>query len=119
MARMFRRRTPWPARIFALYELDLSDLCEPLKSNILQLKIFSEHYLYPNEEVDLFLASPIVHYFETHGARWRALGVTVSNTAGYTMFPHRSDEPVSQHNMTPDTIRDYFERTKAYSIIVA
>ena len=103
---------------FAIYELDLSDLCEPLRSNLLKLKMFPEHYLYSEADADLFLASPIIHYLESLGARWRALGVTVSNTAGYTMFPHRADEPVSDHNMTPDIIRDYFERTKAYSIIV-
>jgi hypothetical protein len=79
--------------------------------------MFPEHYLYPEADADLFLASPIIHYLESLGARWRALGVTFSNTAGYTMFPHRAHEPVSEHNMTPDTIRDYFERTKAYSII--
>ncbi len=66
----------------------------------------------------MFLASPIIHYLESLGAIWRALGMTVSNTAGYTVFPYRADEPDSAHNMKPDTIRDYFEQTKAYFIIV-
>ena len=103
---------------FALYELDLTDLCEPLRSNLLQLNMFPEHYLYAEAKEDLFLASPVIHYLESMGAKWRALGVTVSNTAGYTMFPHRDDEPDSDHNMTPETIREHFEKTKAYTVIV-
>jgi hypothetical protein len=80
--------------------------------------MFPERYYYPEATGDLFPASLIIHYLESLGARWRALGVTVSNTAGYTMFPYRDNEPDSDRNMKPDVIRDLFERTKAYSVIV-
>jgi hypothetical protein len=80
--------------------------------------MFPERYYYPEATGNLFLASPIIHYLESLGARWRVLGVTVSNTARYTMFPYRDDEPESDRNMKSDVIRDLFERTKAYSVIV-
>jgi hypothetical protein len=71
---------------FTFYELDLSKLCEPRRFNILKLKMFSERYYYPEADGDLFLASPIIHYLESLGVKWRALGVTVSNPAGIRFF---------------------------------
>ena len=102
---------------FAMYELDLCNVEEPLRSNLLQLKVFEEHYIYPESCHDLFLPSPILHFLEYHGAKWRALGVCLTRTAGYSMFPYRDDEPSSSPNMTPAEIEKLFRETRAYPII--